>query len=594
MFTKIAVATTLFTTAVPTIGIINATTVEATQNISTNTVSDSTSDRKITIWKYEIHSASELGGRGDGTELDPSTAPDLTGKKVMQDVRFEIIRVIPKAGKTLTNPLVQVAGTDYDIDPTFTKLTGTTAADGSLTFDVSAGLTDKKAADGIYLITEVPDASGNYTYTDPATGKTGLKINKPMDPFFVWLPQTKRDDTSKLIYDVHVHPKNIVTDTELDKTIEGGKGYSIKAGNPFQWEATTKLPDGLFFIADKDMIITDVLDPATGLTSNKNVAAGEKVYANYFRVTDSLNAALLLDDVEVEVTTDGSTWTKLTHDTDYEVTLNGTKVAAPNKVTNTTAGVAKEVVVNLTNAGMENVTTNKNTHIRVVYKTHVDKDFNGTVNNEYKVDYLIPGQKPVTETSDKPEYFDGGFDINKTTEDKNVKLSGAKFYIAISEQDAKDRKFLASDGKVYQLSTDGVTTTPALPTGVSLLTDTTDNNGHAEFNGLPLEWFTDSNNNGKQEPSIPSEATWDHSDIKKDYWLVETEAPNGYELIKSPVKVTVTLTSHDTLKVDVENKKKTDLPFTGGEGTMMVVAVALSAITIGTISITIDKKRRQA
>ena len=566
------------------------------QNISGNPVSDNTSDRSITIWKYEIHSASELGGRGDGESLDPGTAPDLTGKKVMQDVNFEIIRVIPNTGVDLTDPLIQKETTHYTIDPTFTRQTGHTAADGSLKFDVGSG----KTADGIYLVREITDSNGKYTYTDPSTGETGLEINKPMDPFFVWLPQTKRDDTSKLIYDVHVHPKNIVTNTDLDKTVEGGKGYSIKAGQDFQWEATTALPDGLYSEIDKEMTITNWLDPADGTIKDLVIDSTMLPYdlhANYFKITDDLNSSLLLKDIVVQVTDDdGATWSDLSIGADYKVELNDTAVNA-HPITNMTAGDAKKVMVSLTNDGMKKVTNDSDTHIRVVYKTTVEQDFNGKITNKYDIDYLLPGQDPVNDTSDEPEYYNGGFDIKKTDK-AGADLSGAIFHIALTEEDAEAKKFLASDGNVYTLNDDG-TTTPALPQTpvvVKLLTSTSNASGGARFDGLKLDWFTDSNGNGKQEPSIPSEATWDEEDIKKDYWVVETTSPEGYELLKTPKKVTVTLTTHNNTdpELTVVNEPKTKLPFTGGTGTTLLIIIAIGAITIGTASIAIDKKRRQA
>lgn len=568
------------------------------QNISANAVSDNTSKRSITIWKYEIHSASELGGRGDGESLDPSVAPDLTGKKVMQDVNFEIVRVIPNTGVDLTDPLTQKETTHYTIDPTFTKQTGKTAADGSLTFDVGTG----KAADGIYLVREITDSSGKYTYTDPSTGETDLEINKPMDPFFVWLPQTKRDDTSKLIYDVHVHPKNIVTNTDLDKTIEGGKGYSIKAGQDFQWEATTALPDGLYNQITKEMTITDVLDPTTGTKSDLVITGSMlpyDLYANYFTVTDTLNKDLKLKDIEVQVLDkDGTTWKTLTIGTDFTVKLDGTAVAA-HPVTDMTVGAAKKVEVDLTQAGMKKVTNDKDTHIRVVYKTTVEEDFNGPISNQYDVDYLIPGQDPSSSTSDEPEYYNGGFDIKKTDK-AGADLSGAEFHIALTEADAKAKKYLASNGESYTLNDDG-TSTPALPSGVTYLTSTSDATGKAHFDGLKLEWFTDTDGDEEQDPSNTAEATWPKVDpgdgtpfISKEYWVVETKSPSGYELLKTPQKVIVTLDTHDNSapELEVVNEPKTNLPFTGGTGTMLLVIIAIGAITIGTAAIAIDKKRR--
>lgn len=564
----------------------------ADQNISSNAVSDNTSKRSITVWKYEINSSSELGERGDGTNPDPSKAPDLGGKKMMKDVNFEVIKVKPIGNASLTDPLKQAEGTAWEEDTSFSAIQGKTDADGKLTFDVGTG----KAADGIYLVREIKDSvTGDYTYTD-ANGDT-KKINKPMDPFFVHLPQTKRDDTGKLIYDVHVYPKNIVTDTELDKTIEGGKGYSIKAGNDFQWEATTKLPAGLYFEADKDMIITDVVDPDNHANKlpNINVSAGDEVYANYFKVSDSIDENLKLQDVEVYVLDKTGKPVKLTNGVEYEVTLAGNKISSPAKVEDLTLGAKKEVVVSLTQAGMKKVTLDEDTHLQVVYKVTTDKDFNGTIANKYGVDYLIPGQEPVTEESkENPEYFDGGFDIKKTDEGSTA-LKGAEFYIATSEADANGKKYLASDGKSYTLNDDG-TSTPTLPAGVTYVTAASDDSGKAEFNGLELNWFTDDDGDGKQDPTNPAEATWAKDKIEKDYWVVETKSPSGYELIKDPQKVTVTLdTAEDTtVELTVVNKKKTDLPFTGGNGMTLMIVVALGAIVLGTTMITIEKKRRQA
>lgn len=598
------------------------------QNISGNPVSDDTSTRSITIWKYEINSSAELGGRGDGESLDPSAAPDLTGKKVMQDVNFEIVKIKAKGSAELTDPLKQVEGTDWEVDTTnpFSDK-GKTDKDGKLVFDVSKDLaaTDKKLADGIYIVREIPDPSGNYTYTKPGNptavppipDETGIKITKPMDPFFVYIPQTKRTDTGSLIYDVHVHPKNIVTNTKLDKTVEGGKGYSIKAGNSFQWEATTELPDGLYAIASQDMTVTDYvdLDDATATPTDTFFAAGDEIYASYFKVSDEINENLQLIDAEVYAIDKTGTAVKLTNGTHYVVTLDGTTIVPPNKVEDLTEGAKKKVVVSLTKAGMKEIGTNEHPKLQVVYKVNTNKDFNGMISNKYTIDYLLPGGTPDTGTSDEPEYYNGGFDIKKVKTDGTTTLDGAEFHIAETEENAEKGIFLASDGKSYKKDTDKFGTADTLPHGVTFLKATAGEDptkpGIAEFDGLKLDWFTDNTtgpnaNDGKQDPSDPTEATWSHDKIQKDYWVVETKAPTGYELLKDPKKVTVKLGTPTTvppvpgteddgeIELTVINNPKTDLPFTGGTGTMLLVAIALGAITVGTVAIAIDKKRRAA
>ncbi|MGP5429061.1 SpaH/EbpB family LPXTG-anchored major pilin [Enterococcus malodoratus] len=605
--------------------------VYAAQTISTNPTSDDATARSITLWKYEIKSGAELGERGDGLELS-GTAPELAGKTVMEDVWFEIVRVKLNAGKELTDPLKQKegAGNDYTIDTSFPsaanagKNKAKTDANGKLTFDVSllldiTGATGHKKADGIYLIKEIPNpntgkydytvaAEGPNTYRDPADGnKIKKEISTPMSPFFAWLPQTKRVkdpanpgqyiSSGELIYDVHVQPKNIVTDSELDKTVNGGKGYSIKAGQNFQWEAKTKLPDGLYFKADKDMTIINRHDKNGLPIADLDVLAGTEVYADYYYVHDELAKELHLDDVEVQFyNPNTSAWDTMTLNNEYEVYKNGngTKEAAGPITDGVTA--TTDIRVELTQAGMkkiEELTTKRYSDIRVIYKTHTEVDFNGIIENKYDTGYLIPGQKPKTdESKNNPEYYDGGFNIKKVTE-AGADLEGAEFHIALTEEDAEKEIFLADDGKAYPKGTPGV----------NFLTSKSDASGNAKFDGLKLDWYTDDDGDKEQDPTNPAENTWPKTEstpgadyIHKSYWVVETKSPAGYELLKTPQEVKVDLYTHDNAgpELTVENKSKTDLPFTGGTGTMLMIIIAIGAITIGTAAIAIDKKRRHA
>ncbi|MGM0213618.1 SpaH/EbpB family LPXTG-anchored major pilin [Enterococcus sp. AZ109] len=419
---------------------------------------------------------------------------------------------------------------------------------------------------------------------------------KPADPFFVYVPQTDRTDLSSLIYDVQVQPKNILNSLiDPVKTIEGNTGYSIKAGQKFTWEATANIPNGLYTVASQTFTLTPIYDDKGAVMVNPDgsnveipIAAGQEIYANYFRINDTLAAELLLDDVVAQVRTGTGDWTSLILGTDYKVSVNGVeKTTAP--VTDDSTG-EKPVRVELTQAGMKKVGTANNTEIRVLYDTHTAIDFNGIISNHFGVEFLSPGLKPLKPENDKdPEYYTGGFDIEKTASDKtapNDKLAGAEFHLAASEADAKAGKFIATNGNSYVAAD--------LPNGVTFLTATSNGQGRAEFNGLALTWYHDANENGEQdadEPTFTSKA-----DIKRDYWVVETKSPKDYELLKAPQKVTVDLSTEDDVSVELEviNKPTTDLPFTGGENTMLLVAIALGAITIGTVAIVIDKKRRAA
>lgn len=53
------------------------------------------------------------------------------------------------------------------------------------------------------------------------------------------------------------------------------------------------------------------------------------------------------------------------------------------------------------------------------------------------------------------------------------------------------------------------------------------------------------------------------------YWLVETKAPDGYALLKTPVKIELKNTAHYTESVTILNTKTASLPITGGIGTLV-------------------------
>lgn len=570
IITKLAVTATFATAiigAAP-IGDILVAHAATTQNIVNNPVADNTSNRSITIWKYQVKDQSEFGDPGNGKHKDDVNKTPLPG------IKFKISKVEAIGGASLVDPMKSKEGKDYNI--VSEAGTVTTGSDGSAKLDLGVG----NASDGIYLVTELADDRG----TEPA-------VAKPADPFFVQVPQTDREDHQSLIYDVEVQPKNVLESLlKPDKTVEDGKGYSIKAGLPFDWEATAQVPAGLYYVASQDSVITLYNPDGSVKEQEHQVPKGTEIYADYFTMTDTLDQRLLLDDVQMQVKKDNGDWTNLVLGTDYTVKVNDAdKNTAP--VTEQTVGAAKKVVTNLTNAGMKKVTTDADTQIRTVYTTHSDKDFNGTIANSFDTGYLTPGLKPVDKPStNNPEEYTGGVNILKKAEDTNSVLAGAEFRIAENEDNAKAGIFLASDGKSYAKDA-------TLPKDVNFLVSTSDKDGVAKFDGLKLDWFKDSNGNGKQDISIPSEATLPKDQIKKNYWIVETVAPNGYELLKAPKEIEVNLGTAADVKspdVTVTDQPKTDLPFTGGQGTTLLIVIALGAISIGTAAIAIDKKRREA
>ena len=91
------------------------------------------------------------------------------------------------------------------------------------------------------------------------------------------------------------------------------------------------------------------------------------------------------------------------------------------------------------------------------------------------------------------------------------------------------------------------------------------------------------------------------------YWLVETDAPEGYNGVTAPIKITITKSSTmnveawtiskgDALEpdkiIDIENSTGTILPGTGGMGTILFTVVGVALVLIVAASFVISRRKR--
>jgi LPXTG-motif cell wall-anchored protein len=77
----------------------------------------------------------------------------------------------------------------------------------------------------------------------------------------------------------------------------------------------------------------------------------------------------------------------------------------------------------------------------------------------------------------------------------------------------------------------------------------------------------------------------------KEYWVVELDAPTGYNKLNAPFKVTVTATTHDVSFAQKVVNHKFDLPHTGGTGTALLV-IGGSAMAAVSIALIVMMRRR--
>lgn len=221
--------------------------------------------------------------------------------------------------------------------------------------------------------------------------------------------------------------------------------------------------------------------------------------------------------------------------------------------------------------------TNKGKEFTVTYYAKVNKDAVVTEKNSAQLEY---GNKPGDTTTTKPSEAKTPtypLDINKFKTGSDEKLAGAKFRLYSSEADANAN----DESKAIKVS--------PVVAGVAgnYVVDPTSRN--TEFESVK---------------SIEGKGYNLHVNglAAGTYYLVETEAPAGYNKLTAPIKVVITKDGEDwTISqddnsetdkiIDVENSTGSILPSTGGMGTIAFTVVAALLVLGVAVSFIRDRKR---
>ena len=264
---------------------------------------------------------------------------------------------------------------------------------------------------------------------------------------------------------------------------------------------------------------------------------------NTYYITDTLPEGLNYKEDSILI--DG-----LTLNTHYTVSEENGVI----KITFNTENLAKlnksEVVITYKTTFKENVEYGK-ALVNSANLTYTNKiDVNGT-------------EKNTKSTEEDTAEVHTGKVLIKKTDDKGNFLSGAKFKIATTEENAKDGKYVkGSNGED--------------------LVATSDEEGNIIFSGLK---YGVDNSSAEEGSSL--------------YYIVEFESPTyteedgtvkHYNLLKEPVEVEVNSTSGKTVMATVVNKKGFTLPLTGGTGALALVAFGISLIGI---AVKLNKKEEK-
>lgn len=302
---------------------------------------------------------------------------------------------------------------------------------------------------------------------------------------------------------------------------------------------------------------------AENLALNDTLEEGLELYKNKFD-NDSFTVSMnLVNKDKVDTGVDPSDTTniiRLTQNNDY--TLTTSKV-----------GNKDSFEITFTEEGYKKLEANQNCVLRISYSVVVNK--NANINN-INTATLTYGDNNSTQD----EAYVGSLNIpvlkytNYGGTEKN--LPNAEFGLYKEDSCTTVLKFSKDDTtNVYNYDEHGDVTT----------TLTSDANGKIQINGL----------------------------AKGTYYLKEIKAPKGYNLLKNPIKVTITpvvdtttnkITSEkitvekdgkteDVTEVKVENNTGSLLPSTGGAGTTLIYLIG-GALVLGSGIVLANKKRAKA
>ena len=532
----------------------------------------------LTIHKYLMDNVGEAAKPNNGHEAGTNGNPQVpSGATALGGVTFGVWKI----------------DTEYDTNGNLIKpVKFPTTAEEAEEMLAAKQLTMSKVGDyttGEDGSVKIDSLKGYYYVKELRSTQT--QVASVAEPFLVAVPMTDASAepaNSKWIQNVHVYPKNSpLSNSKVvnDEMVSTGNYY--EENNTLTWKINSDIP-------------SNIGDAATSI--GQEGQSGQT--GGYFRIVDELDKSFqyTADSLKVYAgMSKNATTVQLVADTDYKLYV-GQK----------TDQSATTITVDLTKAGMEKLAAGEgdvpysnlyltfdttldenatqNTAIENVPKTYFSADPASKPGDPQDPDNPTPDpQDPPTPTTPHPEQIPyvvvGSISLKKTSEDGNSALQNAKFKIATSEENAKGGVFLKVNG-----------------TGDDLVA-TSGEDGTVTFTNLPLT------------PEFDGDGTF--TGFKEEaYWLVEVEAPTGYNLLPTPIKVPVLddiaenakdeestpIANHIQFKAGTDrinnvefkivNTKNFTLPQTGGTGTILFTVGGIVLIGIAVILLITTRKKR--
>jgi len=568
-------------------------------NVKAEPTIDTGRTGSLTIYQYGMEDISGAGSAGTGETTDAGSVP--AGSKPLQGVQYTIYKVKELSAYYGTNspalPTVSEAEAKVIADG-ITGVSGTTDLDGKVTFSALSL--------GLYLV-KVTNSNENVTHETA--------------PFLVSIPMTKVDGTGWL-YNVTVYPKSQTVygavilykenadhtplqnaefklqkkdsdDNYVDYYFMGSNLFTTNANGQIAIEGLpvgdyqfveTVAPTGYildlnphqFTISANGTVKVDVgkYVADTGTVVNLTVINQPRPTVDKFVKTESASSE------QAATNNEGSYDAKSATQTAGKIVLWDVKNTTPANIENYTAYKFTEVFpaevdyIAIGSVTLGEVTLTEGVDYTVIYDDATRTlvvDFivspTGLTSNELlvinieselnekaldKLGQAIPldvtltynngeGTSGTANSAVVPEVHTGGINIFKYT-GTDTPLSNAEFQVFKTEEDAR-----TLTNPIALISADGLSTY----TTVVSVTD-----GYAMFKGIAYG----------------------------TYYIVETKAPAGYNLLSSPVEVTVNNASHNTVEaIKIKNNSGFQLPKTGGIGTYIFTFAGILIMLIAVI-----------
>ena len=238
-----------------------------------------------------------------------------------------------------------------------------------------------------------------------------------------------------------------------------------------------------------------------------------------------------------------------------------------------------KLTVSLNAAGRAYLETNGFKFLQIDFVTTVNQNIlqkpGYTVVNTADLEFTNQfGEDKNVSTDEGATLHVGAITVTKINASTSAVLQDAKFKIATSAVNAKNGVYLRKDASGNILDFGEV--------GYDTATDwliTTDASGKDSFAGI--KDYTGS-------AAAP---------VYQKYWLVETQAPLGYNKLDRAVEVTFDATATEgnnyTMDVIVKNNQGFTLPKTGGTGTLLFTVGGIILVGVAVILIVATRKKKQ-